>query len=85
MASMAHPAGKAPETQHHPAPLAWQQSSFAPADPHHDGLEVARGPDGHLRLRTRDAPDAVLTTTPARWAALLAHLRRHSSPDPPPP
>ncbi|MGK5532529.1 DUF397 domain-containing protein [Streptomyces sp. URMC 129] len=55
---------------------AWQKSSLSTGDPNQNCLEVAPTPDGrHIRLRESTAPATILTTTPARWAALLRHLK----------
>ncbi|MFJ4617543.1 DUF397 domain-containing protein [Streptomyces sp. NPDC088812] len=57
-----------------PEHLTWQKSSFS-GGPQGECLYVAPTADGGIRLRESDAPDTVLSTTPAPLAALLQHLR----------
>jgi hypothetical protein len=59
----------------------WQKSSFSTGDPNQNCLEVALGLEGHgVRLRESDDPATVLSSTPARLAALLRRLRQESAP-----
>jgi hypothetical protein len=59
----------------------WQKSSFSTADVNQDCLEVALGPKGHdVRLRESEDPATVLTSTPARLAALLRCVRQEAAP-----
>ncbi|MFI2241348.1 DUF397 domain-containing protein [Streptomyces chrestomyceticus] len=51
----------------------WQKSSYS-----NEGVNcvnVAAAPDGTVRLRESDTPDAILTTTRGELAALLAVLK----------
>ncbi|MEO3754286.1 DUF397 domain-containing protein [Streptomyces sp. B6B3] len=53
----------------------WQKSSFSSADVNQNCVEIARAPQGgHVWLRESDEPGTVLTTSPARLAALLRRL-----------
>ncbi|WSA45555.1 DUF397 domain-containing protein [Streptomyces sp. NBC_01803] len=54
--------------------LAWQKSSFSGPDGNKECVELAATSDA-LLLRESDEPDAVLTTGPARLAALLAAMK----------
>jgi hypothetical protein len=56
--------------------LGWQKSSYSSGNPDSNCVEVANGSDGVLYFRESDEPGAVLTSTPARLAALLRHVRR---------
>ncbi|GAA1931263.1 hypothetical protein GCM10009716_43130 [Streptomyces sodiiphilus] len=55
--------------------LQWQKSSFSSSDPNQTCLEAATDPSGRLYFRESEDPETVLTTTPARLAALLHSLR----------
>ncbi|GAB2877050.1 DUF397 domain-containing protein [Streptomyces mayteni] len=56
----------------------WQKSSFSGNDGNKDCLELGSpaGQAAALRLRESDDPGTVLTTTPARLAALLTAVKR---------
>jgi hypothetical protein len=55
--------------------LEWQKSSFS-GEPHQECIEVAAAPNEHrCFLRESDAPEIVLATTSARFAALLRVAR----------
>lgn len=60
--------------------LTWQKSSFSTGDPNQNCLEVARGPQGRIRLRESEDPAIVLTAPPGRLAALLTRLRQEPAP-----
>ncbi|MFG2651708.1 DUF397 domain-containing protein [Streptomyces sp. NPDC048436] len=62
--------------------LNWQKSSFS-GGPEGDCLYLATAPDGTIRIRESDTPDAVLATAPARLTSLLRHLK-HQPPQRPP-
>jgi hypothetical protein len=54
--------------------LAWQKSSFS-GEPHQECIEVAATRnEQRCFLRESDVPEIVLTTTPARLAALLSAI-----------
>jgi hypothetical protein len=55
--------------------LNWQKSSFSNSDPTSNCLELARLDARRIALRESDDLPVLLTTTPARLAALLATLR----------
>ncbi|GAB2923130.1 DUF397 domain-containing protein [Streptomyces mayteni] len=52
----------------------WQKSSFSGGGDGNDCLELGGAPSA-LALRESDDPDVVLTTSPARLAALLGAVR----------
>jgi hypothetical protein len=52
----------------------WQKSSFSGA-PDQNCLYVATTPDGTIRLRESDTPDAILATAPETLGRLLHHLK----------
>jgi Domain of unknown function (DUF397) len=62
--------------------LSWQKSSFS-GDENNSCLYLAATPDGVLRLRESDAPDEVVTTTPARLGHLIRSLKAGRSSRPP--
>ena len=51
-----------------------QKSTFS-GGPESNCVYVAPTPDGTIRLRESDTPDAVLATTPETLADLLHHLK----------
>ncbi|GHG59906.1 DUF397 domain-containing protein [Streptomyces griseocarneus] len=53
--------------------IIWQKSSYSGGG--NNCVEIANRVDG-VALRESTAPGTVLTTTPPRFRALLAHLRR---------
>jgi hypothetical protein len=53
--------------------LNWQKSSHSEEGA--NCLNVAAAPDGTVRLRESDAPDAVLTTTPTGFRTLLLAIK----------
>ncbi|GAB2921595.1 DUF397 domain-containing protein [Streptomyces mayteni] len=53
--------------------LEWQKSSFS-GEAHQECIQLAAGPSP-LLLRESDDPAAVLTTRPARAAALLTAIK----------
>jgi hypothetical protein len=55
----------------------WQKSSFSGIEPDNNCLELAGFPHGPA-LREGDDPAVVLSSTPARLAALLAAVRTGS-------
>jgi hypothetical protein len=59
---------------------AWQKSSFSSGDPNQTCVELANAPEGRIRLRESDDPATVLTSTPARLAALLRCVRQEAAP-----
>ncbi|GAA3373551.1 hypothetical protein GCM10020367_33920 [Streptomyces sannanensis] len=54
--------------------LHWQKSSYS--EDQANCLHLAAAPNGTVRLRESDEPDVILTTTPARLAALIRHIQR---------
>jgi hypothetical protein len=56
------------------SPLAWQKSSFSGSGGNGGCLELATT-HGALLLRESDEPETVLTTYPARVAALLFAIK----------
>lgn len=56
------------------SPLRWQKSTFSSPD-HTNCVEVAASSPGVLHLRESDAPDAVLTATPAAFGALIRAVK----------
>ncbi|MEN8654986.1 DUF397 domain-containing protein [Streptomyces sp. 21So2-11] len=54
--------------------LNWQKSTFSDAAGD-NCVYLATAPDGTIRLRESDEPDAILTTTPHALAALIRAAR----------
>lgn len=63
----------------------WQKSSFSTGDPNQNCLEVGLASNGSLGLRESDDPATVLTTSPARLAALLRRVDAGATRDGPRP
>ncbi|MBQ0986806.1 DUF397 domain-containing protein [Streptomyces sp. F63] len=55
------------------APSSWQKSTFSPEAS--SCLYVASAPDGTLRLRESDEPEAVLRITPDTLRALIRAVK----------
>ncbi|MEU8569284.1 DUF397 domain-containing protein [Streptomyces pathocidini] len=54
--------------------IQWQKSSFSGGNQNTACVEVGTSPAG-LHLRESDDPEAILTTTPGRLAALIRGIK----------
>jgi hypothetical protein len=55
--------------------IGWQKSTFSTGEIDQECVEISAS-GGTIHLRESDTPDAIITTTPARLAALLRRIKQ---------